>query len=550
MKKILGASLGSCVHVAGLLGFLDLCRDEGWEVLYLGPAVPVANLLSAIEKERPDLVAVSYRLSPGSAGRLFSELAEGLKTKIMRNIPLLFGGTPPTAEAARKSGLFTRIFSGIESDEEIRNFLRGEKGEKKVETYPSTLVERIEKSYPVPLLRHHFGLPSLEETVQGARLIAEAGLLDVLSLGPDQNAQEHFFHPERMDPAQDGAGGVPLRSAEDLRRIYQATRCGNYPLLRCYSGTNDLPEWAEMSVENIKNAWGVIPLFWYSILDGRSRRTLFEALRENRSVISWYAKKKIPVEINESHQWSLRSAHDSLAVAMAYIAAWNAKELGARHYVSQYMFNTPKGTSPVMDLAKMLAKKEMIESLSDKDFKVFTQVRAGLAHFSSDPHTAKGQLAASGLLSLALRPHILHVVGFSEGDHVARPEEVIESCGIIRGMLRNSIRDFPDLTGDRRVQKRKKDLLASARLILEAIGDLAGPRSLIRAVENGILDAPDLRERPPARGRIETSMIGGACLAIDVNSGKEIREEQRLTALFEENRKLSLSHGKKKGKGA
>ena len=35
--------------------------------------------------------------------------------------------------------------------------------------------------------------------------IAESGVLDILSIGPDQNAQEHFFHPENMDHSQDGA---------------------------------------------------------------------------------------------------------------------------------------------------------------------------------------------------------------------------------------------------------------------------------------------------------------------------------------------------------
>jgi hypothetical protein len=98
-----------------------------------------------------------------------------------------------------------------------------------------------------------------------------AGVLDVISLGPDQNAQEHFFHPEEMDHSQDGAGGVPLRNPDDLEAIYLRSRCGNYPLVRCYAGTRDLIRWAEMSVKLINNAWGAIPLCWYSVIDGRSK---------------------------------------------------------------------------------------------------------------------------------------------------------------------------------------------------------------------------------------------------------------------------------------
>jgi hypothetical protein len=286
-----------------------------------------------------------------------------------------------------------------------------------------------------------------------------------------------------------------------------------------------------MSVDAIHNAWGAIPLFWYSALDGRSQRSLPDAILENQSAIQWYARMQIPVEINESHQWSLRYAHDALAVAVAFLAARNAKSLGVRHYVAQYMFNTPPGTSPAMDLAKMLAKKELIESLADGHFTVFTQVRAGLAHFSPDSSIAKGQLGASGLLSMALQPHILHVVGFSEGDHAATPQEVIESCKIVRGMLRNSLKDFPDLTLDRRVRKRKKELLSESRILLDAIGRLNDPATLLYAVETGILDAPHLKGRPPARGEVVTAIVDGTCNAINPRTGRAIREPARLKEL-------------------
>ena len=106
---------------------------------------------------------------------------------------------------------------------------------------------------------------------------------------------------------------------------------------------------------NYKNAWAAIPLCWYSVIDGRSGRLISDAIKEHQEVMNWYALKNIPVEVNESHQWSLRDAHDSLAVAMAFLAAYNAKT-GVRHYVSQYMFNNPPGTSAEMDIAKCLPK--------------------------------------------------------------------------------------------------------------------------------------------------------------------------------------------------
>lgn len=131
-----------------------------------------------------------------------------------------------------------------------------------------------------------------------------------------------------MDLMQSGAGGVPIRSKEDLIGFKEASRAGNYPMLRIYSGTRDLVAWAEMSRETINNAWGAVPLCWYSVLDGRSKRTPVEAIRENQEAMRWYGKNDIPLEVNEAHHWSLRDAHDAIAVVMAYLAAYNAKAMG------------------------------------------------------------------------------------------------------------------------------------------------------------------------------------------------------------------------------
>ena len=89
---------------------------------------------------------------------------------------------------------------------------------------------------------------------------------------------------------------MPLRHPQDLYDLYQASRCGNYPLLRIYSGTRDLLQWAELAVDSINNAWGAIPLCWYSELDGRSDRPLAAALAENLAAMAWYAERGLPVE--------------------------------------------------------------------------------------------------------------------------------------------------------------------------------------------------------------------------------------------------------------
>ena len=533
---ILGASIGKCVHVAGIMKFLNLAHDLGYQTHFLGPAVPVDKLLDEIEKINPDIAALSYRLSPESAGSVFKELKDGISKRDIKK-RFFLGCTPPVAEVAKNTGLFEWIVTEATPYEEIISFLKGEKGKGKEAKYPQDLVERIKYNAPFPLIRHHFGQPSLQDTIKGAKEIALSGVLDILSLGPDQNAQESFFRPDEMDPKQDGAGGVPLRTPDDLKAIYNATRCGNFPLVRCYSGTQDLLKWAEMSVETINNCWGAIPLSWYNRLDGRSKRPLPDSMKENQDVIVWYARQGVPVEVNEAHQWSLRNAHDVVAVATAFLGAYNAKKLGVKYYVSQYMFNTPPDTSPQMDIAKMLAKIALIERLHDDNFVSFRMVRAGLSSLSIIPEIAKGQMASAIYTGMFLKPHIVHVVGYCEADHAARHDEIIESCKIAKGVIKDCLLGLPNIASDEAIQKRKEELISETMVLLNAIKELSKDRDtepwtdpdvLTRAIKTGLLDAPNLKGNEFANGEVVTGVINGACLALSPETCKPLSESERL----------------------
>jgi len=519
---------------------LKLAESEGYQIKSMGPAVSIARIVALVRDERPDIFAVSYRLTADVGGNLIEELASAIKSLGKVETKFIFGGPPPVANIAKISGFFQIVFDGSESMETIKKFLRGTSGFHETIIFGNDLISRINQKYPYPIIRHHFGRPSLKETYEGISQLALSEVLDVISIGPDQNAQENFFRPEEMNQTQEGAGGVPIRTSEEMKALYKRSRCGNYPLMRCYSGTRDLLKWAEMSVETIHNAWAAIPLCWYSVIDGRSNRSLVEAIAENQSVMRWYAEKNLPVEVNEAHQWSLRDAHDSLAVAMAYLAAYNAKKAGVRNYISQFMFNTPPGTSASMDIAKMMAKLEMIQELEDKTFTVYREVRAGIAHFSADPHIAKGQLAASALISLAMKPHILHVVSYSEGDHATFPDEIIESCKIVHGVLQNCLTGLPNFEADANIITRKEQLKAEAHLILDAVtivgidkGDpLSSPDAISKAIQIGILDAPHFKGNSNLKGDILTRAINGAWYAIDPISGEPIDEWSRLSEIL------------------
>jgi len=540
MKTIIGAAIGNCVHIGGLHHFLKLAEAEGYQAKSMGPAVSVERIIDALRNEKPDIFALSYRLTPDIAGNLIKELERAINELEKFDTRFIFGGPPPVAELAKTSGFFEKVFDGSESVEVIKAYLRGASGISEKVVFADDLISRINQKYPYPILRHHFGRPSLTETFDGITKIAMAEVLDVISIGPDQNAQENFFRPNEIVPTQQGAGGVPVRTYEDMAALRESSRCGNYPLMRCYAGTRDLLKWAEMSVETIHNAWAAIPLCWYSVIDGRSNRSLVEAITENQNVMRWYAERNIPVEVNEAHQWSLRDAHDSLAVAMAYLAAYNAKKAGVRNYVSQFMFNTPPETWPNMDIAKMIAKLEMIQSLEDETFTVYREVRAGIAHFSANPSIAKGQLAASALVSLAMKPHILHVVGFSEGDHATTTDELIESCNIVHGVIYNGLKGLPDFMSDPVILARKEELKAEAGEILNAIkfigsevhDPLTDPETIATAIELGIMDAPHFMGNPFLKGDILTSSIKGAWYAIDTITGDPVDEKTRLAEII------------------
>lgn len=539
MKKILACTIGNCVHVAGTMNFLTLAENEGYETEFLGIGISVDELIRNIKIRKPDIVGLSYRLTPEPLKALLKELKEKIEKENLKEITWLFGGTEPTGKVAYESNIFDKIFYGYEDLDEVIGFLKG-KDYTQDEEYPRDLISRINSKYPYPILRHHLGLPSLEDTVKAIEKIAESKVLDVISIAPDQNAQEYFFRQEMMDNRLDGAGGVPVRTEEDFVRLYEASQRGNYPLLRCYSGTQDILKFADLLQRTIKNAWCAVPLFWYSELDKRGPRKLKDAITENQQVMKWHGERNIPVEVNDPHHWSLRDAHDAIGVAAAYLAAYNAKKMGVKDYVAQYMFNVPAFISPEMDLAKMLAKIEMVESLQDENFRVYRQARAGLASFPADLSQAKGQLAASAYLALSIKPHIYHVVGYCEAHHAATADDIIESCKIVRGVIKNVFLGSVDMTKDAAVQRRKEQLIEEANIILDAIkaigpddkDPLTDPETLTKAVKLGILDAPQLKGNPACSGALNTRVISGALYAYDNNKKEIITEQERIRRIL------------------
>lgn len=534
-KTVVAAALGECVHVAGIMNFLRLAESAGWKTVFLGPAVPIEKVLEVVKREKADLVGISYRLTPETGERLLGEFAESASDLHERGVRFAFGGTPPVVERANAIGFFERTFDGSEPVEELLAYLNGEKASGQGEAdYPQTTVERIQWKSPYPILRHHFGLPTMEATVEGIEKIAEAKALDVISLGIDQDAQENFFHPERQNPRQKGAGGVPVRSEDDYRALYEASRRGNYPLLRTYSGTDDFIRLAEMYVRTINIAWCAIPLFWFNQMDGRGPWDLEGSIREHQSVMRWYGEHNIPVELNEPHHWGMRDSSDVTFIVSAYLSAYNARAFGVKNYIAQLMFNSPPGLSDAMDLAKMMAVLKMVEPLQNRKFKVLKQTRIGLLSHPLNTDAARGHLAAATYLQMALKPDIYHIVGHTEADHAATAEDVIEASRIVRRAIDNAM-GAPDMTADPAIKKRVTKLVSDANKMLDAIRELSAsssdpltdPATLTRAVTSGIMDAPQLLNNKFGRGVVKTRIVDGASVCVD-EGGNPISESKRI----------------------
>jgi methylmalonyl-CoA mutase cobalamin-binding subunit len=538
-KKILGAALGDCVHIGGVTRFLGLAQELGYRTEFTGPATSVRALIAAAQEVDPDIIGVSYRLTPENAVLLLRDFKRALEEAGLAHKRLVFGGTPPVAEVARQTGMFEAVFDGRDPPAAVLAYLKGTPLDgMKPQDYPQDIMQRIGWKAPLPILRHHFGVPAedITPTVEGIQQIAEARVLDVISLGSDQDAQENFFHPERQDPQAKGAGGVPFRTEEDLERLYQASRRGNYPLLRSYSGTTDHIRYAEVLQRTIRNAWCATSLFWFNAMDGRGPSPMEQSIREHIELMRWHGARNIPVEGNEPYHWGLRDAHDVVVCAAAYIYAHVAKKAGVKDYISPYMFETPPHLSHKMDLAKTLAQIELAESHADDTFRIWRHARAGLLSYPVDADYARAQLVQSVYVQMAIRPAIVHVVCYSEADHAASAQEVIESCKMAHWVMRTCLKGVPDMSADPEVQRRKDQLIEETLELINAIRELGAgrvedplcdPASLAYAIRIGILDAPQLKNNPYVPGQVKTRAIDGAIVAVD-KAGNILTEKERI----------------------
>ena len=513
-RRVLNCSINPCVHTLGVEKFAEWMETMGigYLAIKLGPAVSIDELIDKIRESKPEVVSFCYRLGDLHVDEIIVELVEkvykyGLEPK-KSGIRYCFGGLRPAANLVRAmtgqpilkdkfspnkdrhfnlekiaedykdKEKFQNFFALIvddyvtmaELDEFARNRIEIAKG--KI-VWSDDLLERIKQVRKLenrPILRAHIGAAAetIQPTVDGVKAISKAGCLEIVSLAPDQVTQAFLpkFDRGEENPKKyrNGEGGSPIRSREDLKILKNATKCGNWPMTRIYSGTDELVEAAKIFEETLHMPFPAVPIFFYNRLDGRGPLSILDGINEHFNTMRWWASINKPLEINDPHQWQLRRCSDDMYVTDHILCGIIALKMGLKNYVMQLMFDLPPEIEPLNDLAKMKAAFEIIEPLTKHfDYNIIKETRGGLSSFPPNLDEAKSHLSMTTYWQMFMEPEIVHVVSYCEAHHDAKPEDIVASCDITKQSFREYERaPLPDIWNIPSVAKRKGELKKGA----------------------------------------------------------------------------------------
>lgn len=592
-------------HTLGVNAAAELLRDCGYTVLTGDARVAQAVndirypanqelLVNWLKANKVTYVGLSYRLDEAEAVEMVGHVMYALRSHQMfahQGGPIngvSFGGLPNTCKLLDKEhNGYILTFQGSETpqetlqkygvpeeripaemkegskyDEQLLKFGRELIREgayhdfKPVERPPypgkgtmdDTLVKRIAHSLTdnfAPLMRAHVGPysshASREENVrhflEWCRHLADTGYLDILSIGSSQLSQSNFGEDWGERP---NGGGVPVNTPEEFQQIAEAA---SPMLVRTYSGTQRIPEMAQVYEENLNIAWHALSLWWFNKMDGRGPYDVYTNLKEHIRTMRYIAQTDKPFEPNTPHHFAFRGADDNTYVLSAYLAAKLAKQVGVKTFVLQIMLNTPRYTWGVQDLAKARAILQLVKPLEDEHFRVLLQPRAGLDYFSPDLEQAKVQLAAVSALIDDIEPlnqqspPMLHVVSYSEASHLATPPIINESVQITQHAIQEYRRLrraglVEDMSRNEDVAQRTAELVANVRTLVQAIEthiqDPYSAEGLYTAFAAGFMPTPYIwAERDEFQHAMHwrTKPIKGGVRAVD-EEGKPVSATQ------------------------
>lgn len=95
-RRLVAACADSERHELGLRMIADFLELDGWEVAYLGAAIPVDELVATVREQRPDALALSVSLAP-HLPRLRA-MIEAVRAEMGEAAPLILVGGRPLSE--------------------------------------------------------------------------------------------------------------------------------------------------------------------------------------------------------------------------------------------------------------------------------------------------------------------------------------------------------------------------------------------------------------------------------------------------------------------
>lgn len=606
-RMFIATTLANDPHTEGMRNAARIAEMVGIRTLLMKPSLDYDNFFSVLKEYQPHYIGLSYRLTPEIGLQELEKIlnllvSTGLLTTDS-DVKIIFAGLPQTIKLVKERmscfplkielcEQYPDIERKIEETvdyfdikERRREIIKTLIAEARPEGVPlldeladevvshdkyreepslpvpslaamNSYAQRIKES-PIPVLRTHFGIPALDimPTVDGIQEIANARVVDEISLGSSDLSQRYFGHPE-MFVGKKNDGGVPYKTLEDLRKLYQASRTGNFPSVKPYCHVTDIVNFVDqcVSIGLLKGAHQAIPLYWFNELDGRGPKTVRESIREHFEGVRRLVKYGIPVEMNDPNQWSSRHAHDTLIVASYALIASVMTMCGVRDMVFQMQFNKPKETGDYADLAKMFAGMEIAEKISRYSSvapNIIRETRAGIEHLSPDMAKAKWQLARTTLLQMLVRPHVIHLVSYCEANYAARPKDIIDSSKLVRRAVRIFKENEPDVLAsvDMDVVRGRKDyLLKEVAYLLDRIARfnpsykpvgleqmaplLGDPDVIADSIERKVMAAPGIIN-PKYRADYLTKPMryGMINLVDDYNHPSILTEKQRLNML-------------------
>lgn len=602
-------------HTLGVSSIAGLLVDSGASVSIAPPGVSIAvedirsdaayaTLIKWLMVEDIRVLGLSYRLDPHMAFELFERLVCRLDSDPrtgpigdghLRN--LIFAGLPEAGDLVQRryGGRFV-VFRGDESPQEslemigipssqIPSWLVEDSryDQERLQwatnhvtrgawcSYPepaglgqngraSSLLSRLDRQIKLrpdePLLRFHVGPYSpdrreaLELAGQWLQSLDLSGQVDVVSLGTSQLTQERFGQDWHEAP---NGGGVPIATAEEFAALKAAA---GGMLVRAYSGTSNVAEYARMLESSIDNGWHALSFWWFNRLDGRGPLSLRQGLEQHLQATSVAASHDKPFEPNIAHHFAFRGGDDVSGIVAVVLAVEAAVARGIRTVVLQVMLNTPRLTSGVADISKVRALLTMLSPLRRRGVRVLLQPRAGLSYFSSDLNRARAQLVASTALMADLTQgdpdalRIIHVVSYSEAVRLADPPIINESARLVRSALRSyreegvSAQLINSSVADAITLRQRHLVSESQKMLLHARKHITGLREasgLYEVMRRGYFAVPQLwncREEFSLATDWETRVVRGGVEVVD-QSGRALTAEHRIERI--ESRPLGVA---------